>query len=65
MEIKLESDTKKAWKAAVAIATAYGLCRVSVDTKYPQLAVANVIALIVIIAILYGPHPAPKITQSA
>jgi len=65
MEIKLESDTEKAWKAAVAIATAYGLCRVSVDTKYPQLAAANVIALIVIIAIFYSPHPTLKSTKSA
>ena len=29
MEIKLELDTKKTVKAAVAIAAAYGLCRVS------------------------------------
>jgi hypothetical protein len=29
-------------------------------TKYPQHAFANGIALIVIIAILYGPRPAPK-----
>jgi hypothetical protein len=28
MEIKFELDTKKAAKAAVAIATSYGLCRV-------------------------------------
>ena len=65
MEIKLELDTEKALKAAVAITATYGLCRVSIDTKYPQLAVANAIALIVIIAILYGPCPAPKITKSA
>jgi hypothetical protein len=63
MEIKLELDTKKTAKAAVAIATAYGLCRVSKTTEFPQLAAANALALIVIIAILYGPHPAPK--QSA
>ncbi len=37
MEIKLELDTNKALKAAIAIATAYGLCRVSGSTKYPQL----------------------------
>jgi hypothetical protein len=64
MEIKLELDTENALKATIAIAAAYGLCRVSADTKYPQLAAANTIALIVIIAILYGPHPAPKITKS-
>jgi hypothetical protein len=46
MEIKLELDTNKASKAAVAIATAYELCRVSKGTKYPQLAAANAIALI-------------------
>ena len=64
MEIKLELDTEKT-KAAVAITALYGLCRVSADTEYPQLAAANVIALIVIITTLYGPCPAPKITKSA
>jgi hypothetical protein len=44
----------------VAIACAYGLCRVSEATASPQLAAANAIALIVIVAILYGPRPAPK-----
>ena len=63
MEIKLELDTEKTLKAAVAIAAAYGLCRVSESTNLPQLAAANAFALIVIIAILYGPRPAPK--QSA
>ena len=65
MEIKLELDTDKASKATVAITAAYGLCRVSADTEYPQLAAANTIALIVILTILYGPCPAPKITKSA
>jgi hypothetical protein len=60
MEIKLELDTDKTAKAAVAIATAYGLCRVSETTEFPQLAAANTPALIVIIAILYGPCPDPK-----
>jgi hypothetical protein len=60
MEIKLELDTKKTAKAAVAIASAYGLCRVSNSTDIPQLAAANAIALIIIIGILYGPRLAPK-----
>jgi hypothetical protein len=60
MEIKLELDTEKTAKAAVAIASAYGLCRVSETTNFPQLAAANAIALIIIVAILYGPCPAPK-----
>ena len=60
MEIKLELDTEKTAKAAVAIASAYGLCRVSEATDIPQLAAANAIALIIIVAILYGPRPAPK-----
>jgi hypothetical protein len=59
-EIKLELDTKKPAKAAVAIAAAYGLCRVLESTKIPQLAADKKFALIVIIAILYGPRPAPK-----
>jgi len=60
MEIKLELDTEKTAKATVAIACSYGLCRVAEATASPQLAAANAIALIVIIAILYGPRPVPK-----
>jgi hypothetical protein len=60
MEIKFELDTEKASKAAVAIAAAYGLGRVSKGTKFPQLAAANALALINIIAILYGPCPVPQ-----
>ena len=63
MEIKFELDTEKASKAAIAIAAAYGLARVSEQTEYPQLAAANAVALIIIIAILYGPRPAPKIKK--
>jgi hypothetical protein len=60
MEIKFKLDTEKAAKATVAIAASYGLGQVSEGTKYPQLAFANAIALIAIIAILYGPFPVPK-----
>ena len=60
IEIKFELDTKKATRATVAIAAAYALCRVSEHSDSPQLAAANAIALIIIIAILYGPCPAPK-----
>jgi hypothetical protein len=60
MEIKLELDTEKTVKAAVAIASAYGFCRVSESTNFPQLAVVNAIALIVIVAMLYGPRPVTK-----
>jgi hypothetical protein len=60
MEIKLELDTEKTAKAAVAIAAAYRLCQVSERNDLPQLAAANAFALIVIVAILYGPRPAPK-----
>ena len=52
MEIKFDLDTKKATRAAVTIATSYGLCRVFEHLEYPQLAAVNAIALIVIIAIL-------------
>jgi hypothetical protein len=65
MEIKFKLDTEKASKAAVAIAAAYRLCCVSVDTGYPQLATANAIAIIIIIVILYGPHRAPTIKKSS
>ena len=60
MEIKLKLDTEKTAKAAVAIAAAFGLSRVSERTANPQLAAANAFALIVIVAIIYGPCPAPK-----
>ncbi len=60
MEIKLKLDSKKALKAAVAIAAAYGLCRVSEGTKSPQLAAANALVLIVIVMVLYGPRPVLK-----
>ena len=54
MEIRFEVDTDKAARATVAIAASYGLCRVSEGTEYPQLAFANTIALIIIIAILFS-----------
>jgi hypothetical protein len=63
MEIKFELDTKKATCAAVAIPAAYALCHVSKHNGSPQLIAANAIALIVIIAILYGPRPAPTKTN--
>jgi hypothetical protein len=59
MEIKFELDTDKATGATVAIAASYGLGRISKGTKYPQLAFANALTLIVIIAILYSTHPLP------
>ena len=60
MEIKLELDTKKTIKATVAIACTYSLARISKASESPQLAAANALALIIIVAILYGPRPAPK-----
>ncbi len=51
---------EKAAKATVAIAASGGLGQVPGGTEYPQLIVSNAIALIVIIAILYGPCPMPK-----
>ncbi len=57
MEIKLKLVTKKFAKAAVAIAAEYGLCCVSEGNKSNQLAAVNALALIVIVAIIYGPRP--------
>jgi len=57
MEIKFDLDTDKAARATVAIMASYGLGRVSEDNEYPQLAFANEIALIIIIAILYSTRP--------
>jgi hypothetical protein len=65
MEIKFELDTEKASKAAFAITAPYGLCHVSVDTGYPPLAAVNAIAIIIIIALLYGPRPAQTIKKSS
>jgi hypothetical protein len=62
-EFKFELDTKIATRAAVAIAAAYVLCHVSEHSNSPQLAAANTIALIIIIAILYCPRLAPKKTN--
>ncbi len=60
MEIKFELDTNKAAKAVVAIATAHAFSRFSLATNLPSLTAANALATIIVIAILYGPHPAPK-----
>jgi hypothetical protein len=57
-EIKFKLDTNKAARATVTVAASYGLGRVSEGTEYPQLAFANAIALIIIIAILYSTRPA-------
>jgi hypothetical protein len=62
MEIKLELDTEKTAKATVAIAAAYGLCCVSKGTKSNQLAAVNALALILIVAIIYGPRLVPPKT---
>jgi hypothetical protein len=62
MEIKLELDIEKTAKAAVAIAAAYGLCRVSKGTKSNQLAAVNALTLILIVAIIYGPLLVPRKT---
>jgi hypothetical protein len=48
-------DTEKASRAAVAFAAACGLCHVSVDIGYLQLAAANAIAIIIIIAPCLAP----------
>ncbi len=63
MEIKFELDTNKAARATIAIAASYGLGQVSKGTKYPQLAFANSIALIIIIAILHSNRVAPLAKQ--
>jgi hypothetical protein len=60
MKIKFKLDTEKAAEATIAIAASYGLGQDFEGTEYPQLTFANAIAFIAIIAILYGPRPAPK-----
>jgi hypothetical protein len=59
MKIKFELDTDMAARATIAIAASYALRRVSEGTKYLQLAFANSIALIIIIAVLYRNCSAP------
>ena len=43
----------------MAVAAAYELCRVSEGTKSNQLAAVNPLALIAIVAIIYGPRSVP------
>ena len=64
MEIKFELDTDKDVRATAAIVASYGLGRVSEGTKHPQLAFANALALIVIIAILYDTRPLPLVEKN-
>ncbi len=59
MKIKFKLDTDKAARATIAIMASYALGRISESTKYPQLAFANSVALIIIIVILYSNHPTP------
>ncbi len=47
-------------KVAVAIGTAHVLSHVSLAMDSPQLTVSNALETIIVIAILYGPHPASK-----
>ena len=63
MKIKFELDTEKTTRASVAIAISLGLCCVSQCTDRPQLAAANVLAIIINIAILYGPRASTKPAQ--
>jgi hypothetical protein len=56
IEIKLKLDTEKGSKTLVAVASAHRLRKVSESTDSPQLAAANAITLIIIIAILYCPR---------
>jgi hypothetical protein len=60
IEIKFKLDNKKSAKATVAIVTVHALSCVSLATDLPQLAAANALATIIVIAIFYGPCPAPK-----
>jgi hypothetical protein len=60
MEIKFKLDTKKSAKAAIAIATAHVLFCVSLAMDLPQLAAANALVTIILIAILYSLCLAPK-----
>ena len=64
MEIKFKLDTNKAARDTVAITTSYGLSQVSERTKYPQLAFTNALALIIIIAVLYGTRPLPLVKKN-
>ena len=55
MEIKLELDTEKLANAVVTVAAILGRCRVSERSENHSLATANALAIIIVIAIIYGP----------
>ena len=55
MEIKLELDTEKPAKAAVAVTAIIGLCWVSERLENHSLASANALAIIIVIKIIYCP----------
>ena len=56
MEIKLELDTEKTAKAVVTVAAILGLCWVSERSENHSLATANALAIIIVIAVIYGPR---------
>ena len=56
MEIKLELDTENSAKAAVTIAAILGLCQVSERSGNHSQATENAIAIIIVVAVIYGPR---------
>jgi hypothetical protein len=64
MEIKFKLDTNKAARATIAIVASLALGWVSEGTKYPQLAFAHSVTLIIIIAILYSNCLAPLVKRN-
>jgi hypothetical protein len=60
MELKFELDPALTMKCIFAVACALDFTKVSIALKNAQLAIANALALLAIIFVLFGQCPAPK-----
>jgi hypothetical protein len=60
MELKFELDTALTVKCISAVASAIGFTKVSIALENAQLAIANALALLAVIFVLFGQRYAPK-----
>jgi hypothetical protein len=60
MELKFELDTALTVKCVSTVVCALGFTKVTITLKNAQLAIANALALLAIIFVLFGQRPSPK-----